>query len=433
MRSCAGILPVLGALLALTSGAAASEVCFRIGYVTAEEAALAISAPPGSALRVRATPRDAPGEALERAITIPADGAPVTVTLAPLAPATPHAIAISPLAGGATQTGSFVTDTPPPPPGEAPDFAVLVTGGLPASPLATDLEMAGAALLAQDRNDIVIWLGGLSQPRLDDRLTPAGTRRAAARSLREPALAPLWNHKAHFGVLGEIDYGPPRAGRAWSNRGAALAAFAETWPTPHRPFSETPGVYQFRRGDAEFFVLDGWSWREGAEVERASREVLGDAQRRWLTQALHTSTARFKCVLAGFPLLSPSGGETALAASPAARKAFDRLLADPALEGVLLLSGGHPVGELTRIGRPDGYPLRELQVGPLTRSSRAAAAFPDLNYFRVPGTLVREPHFCRLAFSGQGDRRQLRLSAHALDGSELWAESLLASDLQAVR
>jgi hypothetical protein len=419
-------------LLALGPGLAADEPlppAWRIGLASPREIAVVVHAPDSEKVRLRASPEGASGKAVERDFALSAETFQ-TLLLDPLEPNRGYALRAEFLPGGQILEGRVRLSPLPPARGETTPTVRLLLAGPPApEALRLDLELAAAGLLAQAA-DFTLWIGHGSAPLPGDHLSAHGFARAAARPLRDPRWMNFWGRGAHGAVLGANDYGPPGAARAWTHRAAALTAFADAWPRPGQPLAGTPAAYAFTLGDLDCFVLDAFSLADGPETAPAERLVFGEAQLAWLTHALALSPARFKLVFSGRPLLPPPEDGFGLENFPTAARAFARALEEAGADGVVLVSAGGRLGELTRLDRPRRYPLHELSLGPLTRGAGPEPSTGDLNFRRVPGTLVREPHFARIEAGGPTDRRSLRLSVHRLDGTELWAETLAADELR---
>lgn len=418
----------LTVLAALTIGSTAlafnRDRSLRIGYVSSHEAALTIDGEPALDLEL------APATEAALIERVGETAGPVyTYHLHGLHPNTAYTIGLETAIGRRTP---IQFKTPPLPTLSGSDSSPLrlqITGAIPANASRSDLELVAAGLQTYDAI-ATISIGGLFALAEGEEQTAEGYLYAARRLIGDAIWQGHWGRGAHYGVLGANDYGPIGATRYWSNRRAVLDAFAKTWPTPNQPFSGTPTVYEFSCGDVACFVLDGFSLSEGVESPTAKRSILGQPQHEWLANALALSPATFKLILCGRPLLVPVKDGFSLHGFEEATRAILEVLDGPGTEGIILITGGGQNGELTRIIRPSGYPIYELSVGPLARFQSHEATEPLLNYFRVPGTLVREPHFARLEVTGPTTKRTLRISMHQSDGTELWTETLLAEDLK---
>jgi|TARA_B110000037_G_scaffold212998_3_gene266765 alkaline phosphatase D len=278
--------------------------------------------------------------------------------------------------------------------------------------------------------DLVCWLGnGLSSDGL--RWTSGSAYRNAALAFAQTeALSLLGKAYPQLHVFSPTDYGPLGSSRHWSGRTIALQSYRDFWPAPLQPFPEVPGIYQMRYGDVEFFALDPLSQRDGFETPAARATVFSREQLDWLVNALATSDATFKLILSPMSLLHPRSDEASLAHYKRAKEDFHRALREPPTEGILIVSASDGPGELTRSVRPDGYPLFELSVRHLIHLSELPKMYPEDNYFRVPGTLVREPHYTSLTASGELNSRQLTINFHRLDSSVIRSESVSGRDLR---
>lgn len=190
----------------------------------------------------------------------------------------------------------------------------------------------------------------------------------------------------------------------------ALQAWDEHFP--RRPFASPPVRYQRWRWGAhvECFLLDTRSHRSAsADVDDATKTMLGAGQRAWLLDGLAASTAAFKLVFTSVPLDFGHGVDH-WAGYRTERAAIFDAIAAAGVTGVLFLSADqHWFAAHEHAGG-----ARELQVGPL---ARAPAPLPDLR----PGVLARsaEYSFGVLDVSTAG----LRVRALGATGNVLWDET----------
>lgn len=307
------------------------------------------------------------------------------------------------------------------------DFRLAVGGGT-----AAEGDASIWAGIAAAKPAAMLWLGDMQPVGPADWMTADGYARAVSRQRQAPGIEAVFGSMANYGVLGPTDYGPPQATGHWSHRGTAVRTFVDAWPTAAPAFPGEATTHQFRWGDVDFFVLDAFSFRDSALVSDRGRHIFGERQITWLLDALATSEATFKIVLSGMPLLHPTEAPDTLATYKNEERDLLAGLARLQPTGLFFLSGGRPMGELSRVIRPDGYPLYEAISGTLTRSAWNREEYDDVNYFRVPGTLTLEPHFLLLDFSGAAGQRSLRISAHDQAGEQLWTQTINESVLRPV-
>ena len=157
--------------------------------------------------------------------------------------------------------------------------------------------------------------------------------------------------------------------------------------------------------------------------------ILGDQQISWLREELIRSTASFKILIAGAPILNPADNPLNLSFAEREHTRLLDMLRSEKIDGLLCISGGKYYGELTKLVHASGYNLYDLTVGPSTATPRDNRH--ELNYFRVPNSTVEERHFALIEVSGPEDDRLLRLRVMSMEGSELWNRTLKANDLAA--
>jgi len=282
--------------------------------------------------------------------------------------------------------------------------------------------------IAEQDPELMIWAGNTAHLRPSDWSSRSGylKRFASARSVEE--LQPLLAAIPHYGIWGATDYGPPHAGRHASHRAIAEDAFRAFWPHPVDPPAVEGLPFQFQRSDVEFFFLDVRSCRNDAPPTTESPVILGEAQIDWLRNALLRSTATFKVVVAGAPVLNPADNRANLSYAEGEHTRLLQVLRDERIGGLFFVSGGKPHGELTRLVHANSYNLHDLTVGPLT--AEPGDNEDELNFFRMPGTSAFERHFAILDFTGPEDDRQLTIRVLGMDGNELWNRTVKAAQLQ---
>jgi alkaline phosphatase D len=319
---------------------------------------------------------------------------------------------------------------------DPPDFTVAFAAGNSVYDPAIDLPSLApepgtysilTALLAQ-RPEALVWLGGATWLREPDWGSRTGYSLRYANTRALPELQPLIGSVHQYAVVGAPDFGPPDASANLWNLHDAQTAFRRYWPNPSYGVARLDGLMTtFRWGDAEFFLLDDRSFRHLNDENGVDRAVLGHDQIAWLLDALRSSTATFKIVCAGSPLLNPADDSTNLAAAPSDREMLLNALHPGTISGVLFLSGGLPYGELTRLLRPQSYDLFDLTVGPLT--AKPANGVNDPNFLLVPGSQIAARQFATLHFSGPPTQRTLTLGVFDAQGRQLYARALTAQQL----
>ena len=277
--------------------------------------------------------------------------------------------------------------------------------------------------------DLMLWVGNTAHLRPSDWRSASGylKRYGTARAL--PELQGLLASTPHYATWGDSDYSPTRAGRHYSYRRSAEHSFRCFWPMP--PAIESVGgiASHFSRSDVDFFLLDVRSQRDDRPDARNLPEILGSAQVDWLRNALIRSTATFKVIVAGAPILNPAENPENLSSAEREHADLLQMLRNEKISGLFFISGGKYYGELTRLVHASSYNLYDLTVGPLTATPQASNQ-GELNYFRMPRSSSFQRQFALIDFSGPEDDRQLEMRVLNSQGEPLWSRVVKASQLQ---
>ena len=159
----------------------------------------------------------------------------------------------------------------------------------------------------------------------------------------------LTSRVATVAIWDDHDYGPNNARAGYTHKDVALRCFKRMWANASYGTTELRGVFSsFRLGPAEIFLLDG-------RFHRTSKGVLGEAQMDWLLDGLAASSAPVKLVASPSQVLSSRDVAVAETDFDNWRRygedEYDRLvsfIADPRIDGVVLVSGDVHLGYLLR-------------------------------------------------------------------------------------
>lgn len=134
-------------------------------------------------------------------------------------------------------------------------------------------------------------------------------------------------------------------------------AFFDYWPV-RRDAREPDRLYRsFRWGKAmELFLLDGRQYRN-----RARGSLLGEQQKRWLFDAVESSTAMFKIIATAVPFFG--GGSDRWDGYPREREEVLGWIAEKNIKGVTLISADLHYAAVTRL--PGNRGLKEIVTGPM--------------------------------------------------------------------
>lgn len=286
--------------------------------------------------------------------------------------------------------------------------------------------------MAATKPDLTVWLGDNLYFREVDFDSPWGLEARYAHTRQSLPLQKLLQTGSHAAIWDDHDYGPNDGNSSFFLKDKSLELFKNYWPNPGFGSAEMPGVSTIvRHGDAEFFLVDGRWYRDSDRDVSPSKSLFGTVQLRWLKNALLNSTATFKIITSGSPMLDTQPHE-GWQNFPNERQEFIDWLTANKVDGVMFLSGDRHSTELLQWPRNGTYPLFELICSPLTAGPRDISKLVDKPGI-VSGTLVGERNFCILDFQGPRTSRTLDIRSFAADGREFWKQTLSSSSMRTPR
>jgi len=283
--------------------------------------------------------------------------------------------------------------------------------------------------------DMMLWLGDNVYFRASDWSSAGGMARRYRRSRKLPQLQALLGSSHHYAIWDDHDYGPNDSNRSFVHKQASLDAFKQHWFNPSYGLPGIPGVFtQFTWNDVDFFLLDNRYYRSASNAPRNEEKTqFGQAQLRWLADALAASRAPFKIVAAGGQFLSPFDRYEGSAQFPHEQRQLLDMLIRRDVDGVVFVSGDRHHTELVKVHPKGFYPLYDFTASPLT--SRGAAADGEWDSpVRIPGTLVtKKRNFGLLRVSGAAGTRSLTFESRDSKGQLLWSHSIKATTLRSAK
>lgn len=280
--------------------------------------------------------------------------------------------------------------------------------------------------ILKNKPDYMIWTGNTAHLRESDWTTQSGYLKRYSTARAVPELQALLANVPHVATWARHDYAPKNVGKHYANREFAEQAFKAFWPLPTK-IPGLPGIMtRFRYSDVDFILLDVRSHRINSVKSDSFPKILGDEQIEWLRQELIASTATFKVVIAGAPILNPAENPANLSAANYEQNKLLEMLRSEQISGLFFISGGKSNGELTRLVHANSYNIYDLTLGPLTA---VPSESNELNFFRMPGTNTLERQFALIDFEGPENDRQIRIRVMNLEGKEIWSRVIKADQL----
>lgn len=330
--------------------------------------------------------------------------------------------------GGKFKAPDFYHDRTPP-----PDFRIAVGGSHYAIEEGYEppYQILGGGYrifntILDKKPKFMIWAGNTAHLRQSDWTTQSGYFKRYTNARAQPQLQELLANVPQVATWALSDYSIKEAGKYYAQGDYATNAFKAFWPSPVN-IPNLPGIMtRFRYADVDFIVLDVRSHRETSVKPDSFPKILGDAQIEWLRQELLASTATFKVVIAGAPILNPAENPSNLSSANYEQNKLLEMIRSARISGLFFISGGKSNGELTRLVHANSYNIYDLTVGPMTAVPEAT---DELNFFRMPGTNSLERQFSIIDFSGPENERQLKIQVINIDGEAIWSRVISAEQL----
>ena len=278
--------------------------------------------------------------------------------------------------------------------------------------------------IADQRPDFMLWLGDNIYLREPDWGTWSGILHRYTHTRGAPELQRLLRSTHHYAIWDDHDFGPNDADGSFVNADLTTKAFDLFWPNPPRTAPGVGGITTaFSYSDVDFFLLDDRTFRVPPDVETDTATMLGNAQIDWLIRALKYSDATFKMVALGGQFLNSAAVYETYAMYPGERQLLLDRLSKEGLRNVIFLTGDRHHTVLSKLDLPNGQPLYDLTVSPLTSGVHEPK---EENKLAVEGTVVSDRNFATLRFSGPRKERVLTITVRDGAGKSIWEKAINA-------
>lgn len=256
------------------------------------------------------------------------------------------------------------------------------------------------------RPDFMLWLGDNVYLRPGDIHSLSGIHHRYTHHRSTPELQALLGSTHHYAIWDDHDYGPNDSERSFHNKALSYQAFQDFWANPNTNLTGEGGLTStFVWGDVQFFLLDNRWFRTPQHSLFEEEQIIGEDQLQWLIESLQYSKANFKIIAIGGQLINPTPVYENHAVFAEERARIIDLLDVAKAEGVLFLSGDRHHTILSKLERPDSYPLYDLTCSPLT--SKAYSPKENEN----PPSPSQHPHYQAELCLGASERQLGRTPA----------------------
>lgn len=282
--------------------------------------------------------------------------------------------------------------------------------------------------IAAQKPDFMLWLGDNIYLREPDWGSRSGFLYRYSKARATPELQPLLGIAHHYAIWDDHDFGPNDADRSFYNKDMAADMFKLFWPNPNFDVFGKGGVAgTFTWGDCQFFLLDNRYFRAPNNLKDHAKDYLGKDQLQWLLEALTFSKATFKFIVNGGQVINPAGVYENYAAYPAERQYLLSKIEELKIPGVFFFSGDRHHTVLSKMERPNTYPLYDLTCSPLTSGPYG---MNEANYFADPATLYVGRNYAMAEITGPQKERTLKFTIYNAQGKEIWTRQIKSSELK---
>jgi len=279
--------------------------------------------------------------------------------------------------------------------------------------------------IADTKSAALIWAGGIESLRTADWGSRSGFFERFAYTRTRPYMKKVLTSQSNIGVMSAVSYGEPNSDRTLWNKKDSHDMFRMFWANP-----TTANNYMFttfRHCDARFFVLDDCSEKDLLEPVQSKRQILGRTQLNQLCQALLSSTDKFKIIVMNMPFANPVSAPENYAFAENERRELLNFINTKKITGVFFISGNKQYGEVSRLVRPGAYAIFDITAGPV--NARIADTAKEMNFFRVPGSVVLKRSFIAISFTGPEDNRRVSVKYIGAKGESLFETAFSYADI----
>lgn len=275
--------------------------------------------------------------------------------------------------------------------------------------------------------DFMVWLGDNVYLREADWNSKTGILHRYSHTRATKDMQAIFGKMHHYAIWDDHDYGPNNSDRSYHLKKVTEQVFKDFFPSPNYIFDE--GITSYVQwADADFFLLDNRFWRTPNNRLDIDREILGKRQIEWLIDSLVNSFAAFKFVVVGGQFINPTQhGESYSRIAPQEKQKIIDAIQKLKIEGVIFLTGDVHRTELSRLDIPNGYPLYDLTVSPLTSGVNSRTGEDNTN--QVENTVVNTHNFGLLKVYGTKETRTLQINIIDSTGELKWSKEITAKEL----
>lgn len=276
--------------------------------------------------------------------------------------------------------------------------------------------------IAAKKPDMMLWLGDNIYLREADWSSRSGILYRYSHMRKQPYLQKLLATCPQYAIWDDHDFGPNDATGSWAHKDLSLEAFQLFWMNNGQGAAGVPGITTaFQYNDIGFFLLDNRYHRSSERLkDSCSREMLGEAQVKWLIDALKGSNASFKVVAIGSQVLNSEALYENYAQYPCERERLLEAITREGIKNVVFVTGDRHHSELSKLEK-NGIVMYDITASPLS-SKVGNSRDNEKNRNRVNGSLQLKRGFATMDVRGDRKNRELVLQFNDSNGQMLYEQ-----------
>ncbi|WP_154856435.1 alkaline phosphatase D family protein [Cyclobacterium xiamenense] len=269
--------------------------------------------------------------------------------------------------------------------------------------------------ILDEKPDVWIWLGDNIYADTHDMQEMAASYEM---QYQQPDYQKLRVTTPVVGIWDDHDYGINDGGKHYSQKDSSqqlLLDFLEVpKESPRRSQKGAYAAHTFGSGDrkVKLLLLDTRYHRDtllkvnGSYVPNEEGTLLGEAQWKWLEEALENSDAAIHILASGIQFLPEEHRFEKWANFPAERRRLLALIEKTNPSGAVLISGDRHISEVSKMTLNNGYPLYEITSSGLTHVYSDYSGEP--NRYRQ-GEVIHELHYGLLTIDWEEKRMKFHI------------------------
>ncbi len=277
----------------------------------------------------------------------------------------------------------------------------------------------GLNTIAEISPDVMVWMGDTIYGDTEDM---DEMRKKYAKLDKHPGYQKIKKDATVIGTWDDHDYGLNNGGKEFAKREESQQVFLDFFGVPEDSERRTrKGVYSTSvfgdEGERVRVILLDTRYHRDARGSNGT--ILGKEQWEWLAKTLKESTAQAHIIVSSISVIPNEHRSEQWGFFPNERERLFKLLADPGVPPVFLMSGDRHRAEISRNDELSGYPIYEITSSSLNQGYGGKI---HKNRYRI-GDQILKPNFASIDFAWSDGKPQVTATLFSEHGKTLESTS----------